>query len=113
VLATSGGGSLEAAIRRARARTRACVEAGVRRAAARRLTVAGDVGIDGRAAFFAIEVPGPEVVRALYHDGFIADFRAHHPDGGPGLCRISANAASFPYEVEALVDALADGLAQA
>ncbi len=107
VLATSGNGSLEAAIRRARDRTQSAIRSGVRAAVERGLTVAGEVEIAERAAFFSIEVPHREVVRRMHDDGIVADFRGHRPGSDAGLCRISANSASFPYEVVAAVQALA------
>ena len=107
VLASTGGGSLAPAIRRAREVTHRQVTDAVARARGLGLRVVGDVGHEERAAFFAVQITDGQVVADLASDGVIMDFRADVPGGKAGVCRISANAASFGYELMYAVDCLA------
>jgi hypothetical protein len=107
VLASVAGGSLEAAVRRTRATTAQQVRTAIALAEHHGLQVVGDVPSEARAAFFAIRVPDGAIVSDLAQEGLIADFRADIPGGKAGVCRISANAASFDYELAAVVDGLA------
>jgi len=108
VLATSGSGDLQAAVRRARERTRAHVEAGLAAAEEAELKVYGGTDPDRHAAFLALWVPnGAEVVEALADEGVFVDFRADAPGSDGGLIRVGSNAAGFGYEVVYAVDRVA------
>lgn len=107
VLASVAGGSLEAAVRRTRSSTAQQVRTAIALAEHHGLQVVGDVPPEARAAFFAIRVPDGAIVADLAREGLMADFRADIPGGKAGVCRISANAASFDYELAAVVDGVA------
>ncbi len=104
-LATSAGGDLGAAVRRARRVTRGLVEATLAAAARHGLTVRGDWPAERRAAFVCIEVEdGPRVNEALAHQGIRVDFRPR--EGDAGWLRVSGNSAGFAYEMEAVIEAI-------
>jgi kynureninase len=108
VLATSGGGDLGAAIRRAREVTHRSVTGAVRAAEGAGLQVTGPRNPARRAAFFSVHVrEGARLLSALAEDGVIADFRAERPGAANGVIRLSANAASFGYELSYAVERLA------
>ncbi len=110
VLASSGRGSLDAAVRRARGVTTTAVHAGMQAAEALGLEIEGPGGSEDRGAFFAIRVPrgGAEAVQELASVGVFVDFRADAPGAEAGVVRISASPATFVYEVVFAVSALAE-----
>ncbi len=108
VLASSGAGSLAQAVKRARQLTNQQVAEAVSLARAHGLRVIGDVAADERAAFFAVQIPDGQVVADLAADGVVMDFRADVPGGREGVCRLSANPASFGYELQYAVECLAE-----
>ena len=64
------------------------------------MKVVGPEDGDRRAAFLAIEVAdGPGALAWLADAGIIVDFRPDRPGSDSGLIRISANSASFEYEL--------------
>jgi kynureninase len=104
-LATSAGGSLEGAMRRARAVTQGLVGTLLAACAREGLGVRGDWPLDRRAAFVCIEVEeGPRLNEALAHRGIRVDFRPRAGDAG--WLRVSGNSAGFAYEMEAVVTAI-------
>jgi kynureninase len=108
VLATSGNGDLQAAVRRARERTRAHMAAGLETAEAAGLEVRGGTDPERRGAFLALWVPdGETVVTALAEEGVFVDFRADAPESDGGLIRVGSNAAGFGYEVVYAVERIA------
>jgi selenocysteine lyase/cysteine desulfurase len=108
VFATLGGGSLPAAVDRARRRTRSLVEGAVSLATDLGLRVRGPRDPERRGAFFAVEVEdGPAAIAGLADRGVVADFRADG-SGPAGLVRISASAAHLDYELAFGVEALAE-----
>jgi kynureninase len=107
VFATSGQGSLAAAIRRAREVTSSQVARGLALCESLGLEVAGAGNAEERGAFFAVRVPSEAIVSSLAGEGVLTDFRPDVPGGDEGLCRISANAASHWYELEYAVTRLA------
>jgi len=107
VFATSGGGSLDAAVRRARRATQDQVQTAAMAARASGLQVVGGLSADDRAAFFAVRTAdGPRLLSGLHRDGIVIDFRPDVPGGEDGVLRISANAASFAYELLFAVERL-------
>jgi kynureninase len=105
-LASSAGGSLPAAVVRARRVTSGLVEAMLARAAERDLTVRGAWPAARRGAFVCVEVEdGERVNDGLARMGIRTDFRPRA--GRSGWIRVSGNAAGFPYEVRAVIDAIA------
>lgn len=107
-LGTSAGGDLQAAVRRARAVTRGLVDVARREAEAHGLRIRGDWESDHRSAFVCVEVEdGPRVNEALAEAGIRADFRPRTGGARDGWIRVSGNAAGFPYEIEAVIQAIA------
>jgi kynureninase len=107
-LASSAGGDLGAAVGRARAVTRGLVDVALMRARERGLGIRGDWGSDRRAAFVCVEVDrGAHIAEALGARGIRVDFRPR--EGEAGWIRVSGNAAAFPYEIDAVMDAIATG----
>ena len=107
VLGSSGDGDLRSAIARARLVTTTQVENAVEYARSIGLHVHGPSTPDRRAAFFAIRVEqGNAIVKALEEDGVIVDFRPDEPGSEAGLIRLSANHASFGYELMFAVEQL-------
>lgn len=105
-LASSAGGDLGAAVRRARAVTRGLVDVALAQARERGLGTRGDWPADRRAAFVCVEVErGAQVAEALGARGIRVDFRPRAGDAG--WIRVSGNAAAFRYEIEAVMDAIA------
>lgn len=108
VLASSAGGDLRAAVRRARATTQRAVGEAVDAARRLGLKIAGAVPLERRGAFLAIAVAdGPKTVAAMAERGVIVDFRSDVPNGLPGLVRLSSHAAGFSYELVYAVETLA------
>jgi kynureninase len=108
VIASSAGGDLRAAILRARHHTLHQVRRAVVAAEAAGLEVSGPREPARRAAFFSIRVAdGAATLAHLRAHGVIADFRADAPGAAGGLLRLSANAASFEYELSFAVATLA------
>lgn len=110
VLAASGDqGTLTSGVARARRITRGLVDEAVREAVAKGLVVRGPTDPDRRGAFFAVEVAdGPATLESLSAAGVTADFRADEPNGAKGIVRLSANAASFGYELSYAIGVLAE-----
>ncbi|MSQ00649.1 MAG: aminotransferase class V-fold PLP-dependent enzyme [Myxococcales bacterium] len=105
-LATSGAGSLPAAVARARRVTSGLVDEILGACAAHGLAVRGDWPSARRGAFVCVEVDdGPRINEALAHAGIRVDFRPR--DGDRGWLRVSGNAAGFPYEMRAVIGAIA------
>ena len=72
------------------------------------LAVVGPGDARRRAAFVALEVDQGLAMKEELHDqGVFGDFRPRHPGARRGVTRISASSASFGYEIEAMVDAVA------
>ncbi|MFK7927452.1 MAG: hypothetical protein AB8H79_04650, partial [Myxococcota bacterium] len=109
VLAASGAnGTLTSGVARARQRTRTLVQAAVDEAIGLGLAIRGPQSPDRRGAFFAVEVSnGPPLLEALSSQGITVDFRSDAPGSETGLLRLSANAASFGYELSFALDAIA------
>lgn len=111
VLATLGHGSLRAAIRVARERTRGAVARAMKAAVDLGLDVVGDVSAERRAAFLAIRVHGGEgLVARLAAEGVHVDHRADGPGAPTGLVRLSSAAAAYPYELVYAVERLAHAI---
>lgn len=107
-LGSATGGDLAAGVDRARRVTRNLVEVAIREAELHGLRVRGDWPADRRAAFVCVEVEeGEEVNRRLAHAGIRADFRPRVGGARDGWLRISGNSAGFPYEIEAVIEAIA------
>ncbi len=105
-LGTSAGGDLGAAVQRARRVTQALVDTMLQSCARRGMRVRGDWPSARRAAFVCVEVhDGPRVNETLTRQGIRVDFRPR--EGTTGWVRVSGNAAAFPYEVEAVIEAIA------
>jgi kynureninase len=107
-LGTSADGSLEDAVRRARRVTSGLVGRMRERALAAGLSVRGDWGPERRGAFLTLPVADGERLNvALARRGFRVDFRPIARDGS-GILRIGTNAAAFDYEMDAVIDAVAE-----
>ncbi|MBM4391233.1 MAG: aminotransferase class V-fold PLP-dependent enzyme [Deltaproteobacteria bacterium] len=105
-LAASAGGDLGAAVQRARRVTQGLVDTALLAASSHGLRVRGDWPSARRAAFVCVEVDdGPRVNEALARQGIRADYRPR--EGSAGWMRVSGNAAGFPYEIEAVIEAIA------
>ncbi len=105
-LAASAGGDLGAAVQRARRVTQGLVDTALVNAARHGLRVRGDWPSERRAAFACVEVDdGPRVNEVLAQQGIRADFRPRA--GKAGWMRVSGNSAGFPYEIEAVIEAIA------
>ncbi len=105
-LATSAGGSLPAAVSRARAVTSGLVDTLLDACAECGLAVRGDWPSARRGAFVCVEVDdGPRINEALAHAGIRVDFRPR--DGDRGWLRVSGNSAGFAYEMQAVIGAIA------
>lgn len=103
--ATSAGGSIGAAVVRARRVTSGLVQTLLDHCAREGLGVRGDWPAERRGAFVCVEVDhGPRINEALGHQGIRVDFRPS--DGDRGWLRVSGNAAGFAYEMEAVVTAI-------
>ncbi|MFT7520967.1 MAG: kynureninase [Kiritimatiellia bacterium] len=110
VLAASGEhGDVTSGVRRARRVTSELVAAARDRALLLGLRVRGPVSVARRAAFIAVEVnDGPGVYGALAAAGVVADFRSDEQGGSTGIIRVSASAAHFDYELEHVIDLIAN-----
>jgi selenocysteine lyase/cysteine desulfurase len=107
-LGSSTGGSLHDAVGRARRVTSTLVARTIERARERDLPVRGAWSPERRAAFVCIEVEdGARLNEALAQQGIRVDFRPLGPKAGNGLLRIGTNGAGFPYEIDAVIDAIA------
>jgi kynureninase len=107
VFAASADGSLTAAVARARRVTSLHVEAAVHYARSEGLTVEGPQTADRRGAFCALRVShGERLVEALGNEGVVVDYRPDHPGASSGVLRMSANHASFQYELLFAVERL-------
>lgn len=109
VFATSAGGSLAAALERARRVTLDQILAAERYARQLGLDVVGEWPDSARAAFLGLRVRGGDaLVEALYAEGLFVDHRVDPRDPTMGTLRLSANAASFAYEVLYVVERVAE-----
>lgn len=105
-LASSADGSLRGGVARARRVTSTLVDVALREARAHGLGVRGAWPAERRAAFVCVEVErGTHVNEALATRGIRVDFRPRQGDAG--WLRVSGNSAGFPYEIEAVIDAIA------
>lgn len=107
-LASSGEGSLTAGVARARAVTSSLVGRMLERGPALGLHPRGDWGADRRGAFVVLRVPrGVEVTETLARQGIRVDVRPVAPGSPDGYVRVSGNGAAFPYEIDAVLAAIA------
>lgn len=105
-LASSADGSITGGVARARRVTSGLVQTMLDRVAERGLGVRGAWSAERRGAFVCVEVErGMHVNEALARDGIRVDFRPRAGDAG--WLRVSGNSAGFPYELEAVIDAIA------
>lgn len=105
-LGSSADGSIGGGVARARRVTSGLVQAMLDRAAERGLGVRGSWGPERRGAFVCVEVErGNHVNEALARQGIRVDFRPR--EGEAGWLRVSGNSAGFVYEVQAVIDAIA------
>ncbi len=107
-LASSAEGDLEGAVMRARRVTSSLVERMRNRAEARGLRIRGDWSHERRGAFVCIELEDGAVCEALAHEGIITDFRPRFAGSKAGWLRVSGNSAAFPYELDAVIDTVAE-----
>lgn len=106
-LASSANGDLDAAVRRARRVTSGLVDTARRRASERGLCIRGGWPSERRGAFVCVEVDRGHIVNeALAKRGIRVDFRPRAGDAG--WIRVSGNSAAFAYEIEAVIDAIAE-----
>jgi kynureninase len=107
-LASSANGSLPDAVARSRRITQGLVERLVERGAERGLAVRGAWSSERRAAFVCLRVRGGvAVTEQLGHAGVRVDARPIHDGSGDAWVRVSGSSASFPYEMDAIVELIA------
>ncbi len=107
-LGSSADGSISGGVRRARRVTTGLVAQLCDRARGAGLRVRGDWPADRRAAFVCLELEQARGINdALGHAGIRTDFRPRRPGGDAGWIRASGNSAAFPYEMDAIIDAIA------
>lgn len=108
-LATSADGDLAEALKRAHRVTQAQVTQAIAAARTAGLDVLGPDDPSRRAAFFAVRHPkAVPLAEALGECGVVVDARGDHPGAEAGALRLSANAASFEYELLYAVQKLAE-----
>lgn len=108
-LASSTGGSLHDAVGRSRRVTSALVGRAIERARERGLEVRGRFSPERRAAFVCLVLSdGARLNEELARQGIRVDFRPLAPGSQDGLVRIGTNSAGFPYEIDAVIDAIAE-----
>lgn len=108
VLASSAAGSLTDAVVRARRLTSDVTTSALEMAVSLGLSPASPRDAARRAGFIALRLDGGQaVVDQLATDGITVDFRPDAPGATAGNLRLSANSASFAYELLYVVERIA------
>ncbi len=108
-LASSTAGSLHDAVGRSRRVTSSLVGRAIDRAQERGLAVRGGWSPERRGAFVCIAIEdGARVNEALAQAGIHVDFRPRTGGATSGWLRVGTNSAGFPYEIDAVIDAIAE-----
>ncbi|MDP2313257.1 MAG: aminotransferase class V-fold PLP-dependent enzyme [Pseudomonadota bacterium] len=108
-LASSTDGSLHDAVGRARRVTSSLVGRAIERARKHGLEVRGGWSPERRSAFVCLVMPdGARLNEELARQGIRVDFRPLVPGSPDGLIRVGTNSAGFGYEIDAVIDAIAE-----